>query len=96
MKVYFHLYSAHANCKHCMHLFHKMDQSASGPGHCSIIGSDVEDDYYCSFYHMKPEENINIKYTPAKDGKPTDAQLKGFTDKQTKQNKENKAKPKKL
>jgi len=31
-----------------------MDQSASDPGHCSIIGLDVEDDYYCSFYRMAP------------------------------------------
>lgn len=64
MNLEFHLYSAHANCRHCMHLFHKMDQSTSDPGHCSIIGSDVEDDYYCSFYRMKPEKPIERTDVP--------------------------------
>lgn len=96
MKIDFHLYSAHANCKHCRHQYHKMDQDKLAPGHCSIIGSDVEDDYYCSFYRMKPEEDINVVYTPAKDKKPTDKQVKEFSEQQLKNKKEDKNRPKKL
>ncbi len=61
MKLKCHLYSPNANCLHCDHrrvygmdmdpLDHKI-----GDSYCSIIASDVEDDYYCSFYTLKKLE----------------------------------------
>lgn len=54
MKLKYDLYSANANCGHCVNKYHKMDQSSNDPGYCSIIASLVDDDYYCSFYRMIP------------------------------------------
>lgn len=61
MKIVFHLYSTHPNCGHCMNFYHKMDQSANGPGYCGIVSAEVDTDYYCSFYRMKskPKKTLN-------------------------------------
>lgn len=97
MNILFHLYSHHPNCTHCMHMYYKMDQDKNGPGYCGIVSSEVEPDYFCTFYRIKPVGNVNVQYTPAKDKKPTDDQIKEFTDKAEKENKEaEKNKPKKL
>lgn len=96
MKLNFHLYSAHANCRHCMHLYHKMDQSASDPGHCSIIGSDVEDDYYCSFYRMAPIVKSKIKNIPQSGPSATSINPCGEIILDPEKEKEDKRKPKKL
>jgi len=67
MKLNFHLYSAHANCGHCMHLLRPVDQ-AGMLGYCGIVGSSVENDYYCSFYRMVPIVETKTVDT----NKPTD------------------------
>jgi len=94
MNIIFHLYSHHPNCGHCGHAYYKMDQDKNGPPYCSIVSSEVEPDYYCSFYRMREKASINAAYTPAKDKKPTDEQIENFTKEQ--QEKDDKEKPKKL
>jgi len=64
MKLFFHLYSAHANCEHCTH--HRkvskdvddasVDLNMGQDLYCSIVASEVEPDYYCDFYVQRNTE----------------------------------------
>lgn len=69
MKIIFDLYSVHANCKHCINSYRKMDQSGTASKYCGIVASIVDDDYYCSFYHMKPVKISTLPTTVDASGK---------------------------
>ncbi|KKM60077.1 hypothetical protein LCGC14_1545510 [marine sediment metagenome] len=56
MKLKCHLYSPNADCKHCAHQKSENVYPDSSANYCSIIASDVEDDYFCDFYIIKTLE----------------------------------------
>ena len=61
MNLKYHLYSAHPNCAHCVHITRsqKMDMTpdeGGNPNYCGIISSEVEQDYYCDFYKRRKLE----------------------------------------